>query len=274
MALEVDPMSAASPDMTTAEMAALKESIATHGQLVPIVVHGDHIIDGRKRFAVCQELGIEPKTVSVPVDGDATVFAGALNLFRTHYSVSQRAMYGSALANIRHGFNRHTARVDREISRSTKSPANPRSVKEVATALSVPRSAIAEAKVVRRDGIPEVTQAAERGQISVYAAKIIAGAPKPEQAGLLTKALAAKADGKNMPPNTLVPRREYRPKPKPSRVIPRVIEQLETHADTLEEFWTDPPPDGPHGEWHRSLGRVLTIVARVRKKLKQEEATA
>ena len=90
--IAVDPISAASPDMSPAEFAALTASIKTQGQLVPIVVHDGRVIDGRKRLAACKALGIEPTVIEF-VNTDPTVIATDLNLRRTHYTASQRAMF-------------------------------------------------------------------------------------------------------------------------------------------------------------------------------------
>jgi len=41
----------------------LVQSIQTHGQIDPIVYDGDVLIDGRNRLAVCQKIGIKPKSI-------------------------------------------------------------------------------------------------------------------------------------------------------------------------------------------------------------------
>lgn len=64
--LEIGAVSAASPDMSDAEMEALKESIAKLGQLEPIWVQKGVVIDGRKRLAACRALGLEPNVVTIP----------------------------------------------------------------------------------------------------------------------------------------------------------------------------------------------------------------
>lgn len=41
----------------------LVQSIQTHGQIDPIVYDGEVLLDGRNRLAVCQKIGIKPKSI-------------------------------------------------------------------------------------------------------------------------------------------------------------------------------------------------------------------
>jgi hypothetical protein len=86
----------------------LEVSIQTYGQIEPIVVDGDILLDGRNRLAVCEGLGIEPKVVewstmrldvprkglmpSRPLDQDEWIFQK--NVARRNITEDQRtALY-------------------------------------------------------------------------------------------------------------------------------------------------------------------------------------
>jgi hypothetical protein len=57
----IHPFSQKFPPLSSEEYAALRESIAKNGQLVPIVVSSSgEIIDGAHRFRACISLGISP----------------------------------------------------------------------------------------------------------------------------------------------------------------------------------------------------------------------
>lgn len=59
--LEHHPLSELLPAMAPADYEALKADIAAHGQVEPIELLDGQILDGRHRYRVCRELGIEPK---------------------------------------------------------------------------------------------------------------------------------------------------------------------------------------------------------------------
>ena len=103
MNLRISPISEASPDMDDAQFNELVEDIRARGQLVAIWVSADgEVIDGRKRLRACELLNIEAKTVNVS-DGDGADLARSLNILRTHYTASQRAMFAAEMANLKVG---------------------------------------------------------------------------------------------------------------------------------------------------------------------------
>jgi hypothetical protein len=58
------------PELSEEEYATLRDSIAAHGQLEPIVRAGGFIVDGRARLRICRELQLQPKTVELDVSAD------------------------------------------------------------------------------------------------------------------------------------------------------------------------------------------------------------
>jgi ParB-like chromosome segregation protein Spo0J len=96
-------VSARSPDMSTREFDEFVDDIRTNGQLVPIWKLGDEVIDGRKRLAACERLGITPMFVNMDPSQDRERVARALNILRTHYSQTQRAIFAAGRATAKEG---------------------------------------------------------------------------------------------------------------------------------------------------------------------------
>ena len=81
------------PSMTPEEFDALKSDIAANGQLEPILLLDNKIIDGRHRYRACRELGIEPETRAWERDGRSVVnTVVSLNVHRRHLTASQKAV--------------------------------------------------------------------------------------------------------------------------------------------------------------------------------------
>lgn len=86
------------PEMEREEYDALKADIAKHGQLEPIVLDGENqIIDGRHRYKVCQELGIEPRKKRYSGSQSVLDFVVSTNLHRRHLTSGQRAILAAEL---------------------------------------------------------------------------------------------------------------------------------------------------------------------------------
>jgi len=59
--MKINPLAELFPQANAEDFETLKKDISNRGQLHPIVMHGDTLIDGRQRLRACQELNIEPK---------------------------------------------------------------------------------------------------------------------------------------------------------------------------------------------------------------------
>ena len=186
--LSISPVSAKSPDMSDAEFARLVESIRENGQLVPIWVSGDEIIDGRKRFAACQRLGIEPKVVNLDPSQDAEQVSLALNILRTHYTPSQRAMFAAGRATA----TRSDASKRRGIFQTKNSlEERPASIGEAAAEAGINRSSVIVAKRIARAAAPEVVDAVKAGKLTLHAAEqITKRVPAEAQAEAVATVLA------------------------------------------------------------------------------------
>jgi predicted transcriptional regulator len=90
-ALELHPLALVFPPMAAGDRAALKDDIAANGLLSPIALCDGQVLDGRHRYELCLELGIEPAFVEVPAD-KAVAFVLSANLRRRHLSPGQAAV--------------------------------------------------------------------------------------------------------------------------------------------------------------------------------------
>ncbi len=81
------------PELSAAESDRLKSSIDENGQRDPIVLLGDEIIDGRNRYKVITELGLNPqfRNFDPARDGSPVKFVTDKNLNRRHLTPGQRA---------------------------------------------------------------------------------------------------------------------------------------------------------------------------------------
>ncbi|KKL87792.1 hypothetical protein LCGC14_1931140, partial [marine sediment metagenome] len=164
-----------------------KNDIEERGQLVPIVVKGSEVIDGRKRLRACEELEIDVQVIEVAPDDDPETLARSLNELRTHYSPSQLAMMAARRTNLKRGQTVYRPGTIAELS-----DGGPRSAKQVANEVGVGRALVQEAKSVLRDAVPEVIQAVEAGKLTLHAAKnIINAVPKDGQADAVSAVLEA-----------------------------------------------------------------------------------
>jgi hypothetical protein len=89
--MKVHAIAALFPMMSADELKALAEDIKVQGQLQPIVVHQDEILDGRNRYAACELAGVEPRFEQYEGD-DPVGYIMAANMARRNMSKGQRAM--------------------------------------------------------------------------------------------------------------------------------------------------------------------------------------
>jgi hypothetical protein len=159
---------------------AFIEDIKTNGQRQEIVILNGEILDGRRRYAVCRQLGLTPKTRQFDPrrDGESPRdFVLSMNLHRRHLSTSQRAMIAAKYANLKVGANQH----------SKEGP----SIEEASKLLNVGQSSVERAAKVIEDGVPELVAMVEKGQLPAsVAAKLTSKAPD-DQKVLISKGKAA-----------------------------------------------------------------------------------
>ena len=153
------------PPMTDEEIADLKTDISQNGVHQPIAVWQDSIIDGRHRYHVCQELGIEPPLRHLPDDADPVAFVVSANMNRRHLTASQRAMIGEELRNLE---GAHTQDINSgEAAKTSTEVSGAFTQSEVRDKLGVSLGSLSRAARVRERGIEPITQAVKSGLVTV-----------------------------------------------------------------------------------------------------------
>lgn len=168
------------PMMRDDELAELAIDIAENGLREPIALFNGMILDGRNRLRACRVAQVEPAFETLPDDLDPIAYVVSRNLRRRHLSESQRAMIAAKVATMRRGDNQHA-----QISATSQT--------EAAALFNVSRGSVQNAAAVRRDGVPELEEAVERGDLAVSAAAEIARKPEAEQREIIRRPTAAEA---------------------------------------------------------------------------------
>jgi N6-adenosine-specific RNA methylase IME4 len=165
-ALPHHPLAGLFPLLEGDEFDALVADVRAHGLRQRIVLHGGMILDGRNRYAACIEAGIEPRFEAFN-GADPLAYVVSLNLQRRHLSESQRAIVAAKIATLKDG------------QRSDLVQGLP--IGRAAEMLNVGERSVARAKSVLDEGVPELIDKVERGDVSVSAAAELARLSEPEQ---------------------------------------------------------------------------------------------
>ena len=172
----VHPAASVFPLNPPAQQHALEESIRKTGLLHPIVLLEEQILDGRNRLHACRKVGVEPTFQQVDGAEDPVQYVLGANLHRRHLSGSQRAFAAARLAALDHGRPTAEKRQDCRFSAS-----------QSAKLFGVSARLVRSARSVRRQGVPELVRAVERGDLSVGRAESVAKVPADQQLGLLER---------------------------------------------------------------------------------------
>lgn len=172
------------PVMTEPELDALARAIESTGQRDPIVVWNGRIIDGRHRVLACQRLGrpVLCREFSGSSD-DADVEVFNANVARRQLSQGQRAMVIERFRSLR-----GSETLAKVLGVAATSEA-------IAAASDVGERTLRRAAAVQRDGVPELQDAAARGEVPLDDAAALAGLPAPAQRELLDQ-LRASPEGR------------------------------------------------------------------------------
>jgi hypothetical protein len=239
MSLPFHPLAEIFPAMSAGELAELVADMRENGfrvgeEIVLIRLDADErarlgaasdwaILDGRHRYLAAVEAGIFPADVDPEtrwefihfdtegINGlftDADVAKGPLafvisrNLHRRHLSDRQRVSVAAKIANLRRGRPADTAA---EVGENP--PIGGISAEEAAATLNVAPRQVERARVVHEQGVPELREALDRGDIAVSAAERVARLPEPAQheevARLLPNAARAIAPTRREPDDSL-----------------------------------------------------------------------
>jgi N6-adenosine-specific RNA methylase IME4 len=166
------------PLLSDPELSELADDIRLNGLREPIWLYedpelGQVLLDGRNRSRACAIAGVAP-TFRTYEGNDPVGFVISYNLKRRHLSESQRAMVADQLAQLPRG------KPNTAIAVFTQ--------EQAADLLNVSADSVQRARVVREQGVPELSQAVSSGQVPVSTAADIARAPKDEQRDILANA--------------------------------------------------------------------------------------
>ncbi len=177
----VHPLAEIFPLLEGPEFDALVSDIAKQGQLEPIVLFEDKILDGRNRYRACVAAGVVPRFE--PYGGDDPLgLVVSRNVRRRHLDESQRALVAAKLETMRHGGNRKGQDANLRVDRS-----------DAAKMLSVSERSVASAAKVLAEGEGELVRAVEQAKIKVSAAAKATKLDTESQHQVAEKALAGDA---------------------------------------------------------------------------------
>lgn len=209
--MRIHPLAELYPPPSPADRVAMKQSILNVGVRQPVAVQGDTIIDGRTRWELCQELGIECPTVEV--EGDPVELIRAFNDHRRHMTEAQRAWVAAGFARFRQG--RPAAE-----SENAHACASGLTQPEAAAMMGVSRRSVQLARTVAERAAPEVGAAVRDGRLPLQAAVRAAELPPEQQ-----RAVAAGGA-----PAPVAPRKA------PAPAVPSAeVEQLRARLTQLEQ---------------------------------------
>ncbi|MBX3288390.1 MAG: hypothetical protein KF855_03500 [Acidobacteria bacterium] len=238
MNLEYHPLANLFPLMHGEDFDRLVADIKANGQLESIWTFQGKIIDGRNRYRACLQLGREPQCLEWKGnEDDLTSFIVSLNLHRRHLNESQRAMVANRLANLEKGANQHT---------SIDVCTTPISQSQAAEMMKVGVASVQRAREVETQGIPEMVESVDAGQVSVSAAATVAKALPPE----IQKAVVAEGPKAVRETAKVIRQSEYSPEEE---------ESIEARKKHLEDVRTSPGM-----KWHKLLHDIYMVLNSIR----------
>jgi hypothetical protein len=176
--MKFHPVADLFPLMSKEEFKSFCADIKDNGLREAIWTHDGLIIDGRNRFNACTETGVEPKFRDWSGEGSLVSFVVSLNLQRRHLDESQRAMVAAKLANIT-GTGRPTAKIASNEAIISQTDA--------AEMLNVSRASVQRAAKVIKDGVTELAEKVDAGEMNVHIASQLAGLPKLKQMRIIKR---------------------------------------------------------------------------------------
>jgi hypothetical protein len=161
------PLSLAFPAMDAEDLEALKTNIHERGQIQPVILYDNMILDGWHRYACCDALGLEVATEPLGEGQDPVAYVQSVNLHRRHLTASQRAQAVVACTEWAPPHRPNKGEV-----------ASPLTVSDMAKAADVSERTIQQAKKAQEAGLGE---AVRDGKVTAERAAEIAKLPEPER---------------------------------------------------------------------------------------------
>jgi N6-adenosine-specific RNA methylase IME4 len=198
MNLDVHPAADLFPMLEPTELDQLTADIAKHGQIEPVVLFEQKILDGRNRVEACRRVGIEPKVRELDACDSPTAFVISANLHRRHLSPILLASCAAAAlplfaeeARFRQQEGGKSAGRGRPIGvlqSATDLLERRRATDEAAKAFHAGERAVASLAALQRKA-PEVFAAAKAGKIPTVTDALRIGKLEPEARASVLQAL-------------------------------------------------------------------------------------
>lgn len=172
MNYEPHPAAMLFPMLPDGELRELADDIKANGQIDPIVIYEEKILDGRNRYAACNLVGVDPKlefangNISSPVQ-----FVISKNLHRRQLTTSQRAAVAAEMIPMlaEEAKKRELAGKKIDPVLNSEQGETGRSNWIAAKAVQVGHDSVAKALAVKKSA-PETFEKIKRGEITVNAA--------------------------------------------------------------------------------------------------------
>lgn len=226
--MKIHPLANIFPTMADADYQALKADIDKHGLREPVWTYQGSLIDGRHRWRACEELGGGCKTREFRGDeSELLAFVISLNLKRRHLDESQRAMVAARLSVIG--------------EKDGVPPIGGLSQESAATLMNVGVRSVERAAKVLNEGAVALTDAVERGEVSVSAAAAVTDLPKSEQRklvaqGKVKEAAAAKREKPAKPDEVETLREELKAKESDLAELGSQMQPLQDEVEFLRKI--------------------------------------
>ena len=178
---EPHPLANLFPLLAERDLGELADDICTFGLRNPIVLYEGKVLDGRNRLAACRIAGVEPQFTEYGGD-EPLSYVISQNIVRRHLNESQRAILGAKIANYPSGGNQHNVG-NRRVSKW-----------KAAKLLNVSERSIASAKRLLSEGVPELIDSVQTGNLAVSRAEKYTHLGKAEQRAIARQPIQKKRE--------------------------------------------------------------------------------
>jgi ParB-like chromosome segregation protein Spo0J len=164
---DVHPAANLFPMMTDDEFDELLDDIREHGQILPIILHDNKILDGRNRAMACHRLGKTPKVEILTCD-DPISWAISANAKRRNLSKSQLAMVAAESLPLYEAEAKERQKMGKQRIADPEEIGQARD--KAAKATGVNRQYVSDAKRIA-DESPELAGKVKLGEVTIQEAK-------------------------------------------------------------------------------------------------------
>lgn len=257
--LVAHPLALIFPPLCEDDLAALVDDIRRHGLRDKIVLHEGRILDGRNRFAACEEAGVEPEFVDFDGSCSPLDYVISRNLHRRHLDESQRGMVAARIAELSGTARKEPTRkgeADEETADTSENcdqgsiepirqnvlngDSEPVTTEQAAAMMNVSKATVKRARKVVREGSEKLNEAVQSGQVSVADAAAIVDKPEEVQEAAIEsvtqgRSRTAKEAAERISPTPPKPKKGSKGKPDLSKLFKAFDESLGKTIRALDD---------------------------------------